>query len=545
MIKSYIECLNEISKDELYEGLVGYGLFAERIPNFLSSEGFFNFAKNNTNLRVKNAGYIKYEGMRNINVPRYFSIPNPFAYHTQCITLRDEWDKIQKYFAEKTKGDKYKISRIHIRKIVGQKALQAKDSYDNNLNNEQNIEKHLFEMNHRPYKQDGNPEQSFCIGKRYKVKADISNCFPSIYTHAIPWAIFGKNQAKEEKNTKNFANKLDETTRQLNNNESIGILIGPHSSNLISEIILVAIDSELKKYSYVRNIDDYTCYTESREEAEQFILNLSQCLKKFNLSLNHKKTQILELPLPFEEDWLRQLKTFRMDTYNRAIKYPSVVAFLDTAVKLMQENNDKASILNYAIKILHKKKMTNGAKIYFFNAIHHLTLLYPYLTPLLELLFDNKENTISLDKQIKISTDIYKLGINTKNFEACSYAIYFALKYKFELQAESKRKILNHEEILESNDCIFMLLGYLYAKSHNEATQSYINKAGSFIIELKSNTESESNKIDDECWLFTYEVLRQEKPDKLDRCGHWTALRDSNTSFIKDAFYTKTKAKKL
>lgn len=271
MIKSYIECLNEISKDELYEGLVGYGLFAERIPNFLSSEGFFNFAKNNAGLRVRNAGYIKYEGMRDINVPRYFSIPNPFVYHTQCATLRDEWDKIQKYFAEKTKGDKYKISRIHIRKIVGQKALQAKDSYDNNLNNEQNIEKHLFEMNHKPYKQDGSPEQSFCIGKRYKVKADISNCFPSIYTHAIPWAIFGKNQAKEEKNTKNFANKLDETTRQLNNNESIGILIGPHSSNLISEIILVAIDTELKKYNYVRNIDDYTCYTESRRGGTIYI----------------------------------------------------------------------------------------------------------------------------------------------------------------------------------------------------------------------------------------------------------------------------------
>ena len=228
-----------------------------------------------------------------------------------------------------------------------------------------------------------------------------------------------------------------------------------------------------------------------------------------------------------------------MDTYNRAIKYPSVVAFLDTAVKLMQENNDKASILNYAIKILHKKKMTNSAKIYFFNAIHHLTLPYPYLTPLLELLFDNKENTISLDKQIKISTDIYKLGINTKNFEACSYAIYFALKYKFELQAENKQKILNHQEILESNDCIFMLLGYLYAKSHNEATQSYINKAGSFIIELKSN------KIDEEYWLFAYEVLRQEKSAKLNKCGNWTALRDNNISFIKDTFCTKIKVSKL
>ena len=126
MIKSCIECLNGISKDELYEGLVGYGLFAERIPNFLSSEGFFNFAKNNAGLRVRNAGYIKYEGMRDINVPRYFSIPNPFAYHTQCATLRDAWDEIQKYFAEKTKGINTKSVVSTSEKLLAKKLCRPK-----------------------------------------------------------------------------------------------------------------------------------------------------------------------------------------------------------------------------------------------------------------------------------------------------------------------------------------------------------------------------------------------------------------------------------
>ena len=30
--KSYIECLREISSDELYDGLLGYGFFAEKLP---------------------------------------------------------------------------------------------------------------------------------------------------------------------------------------------------------------------------------------------------------------------------------------------------------------------------------------------------------------------------------------------------------------------------------------------------------------------------------------------------------------------------------
>ena len=35
--KSYIECLRDISPDELYNGLLGYGLFAEKLPPIATS----------------------------------------------------------------------------------------------------------------------------------------------------------------------------------------------------------------------------------------------------------------------------------------------------------------------------------------------------------------------------------------------------------------------------------------------------------------------------------------------------------------------------
>ena len=65
-------------------------------------------------------------------------------------------------------------------------------------------------MNYKDYHIDGNPEQEIFIGKKYKVKADISTCFPSIYTHAIPWALVGKNNAKENRNSKKeYYNMID------------------------------------------------------------------------------------------------------------------------------------------------------------------------------------------------------------------------------------------------------------------------------------------------------------------------------------------------
>ncbi len=57
-------------------------------------------------------------------------------------------------------------------------------------------------MNYSNWKTDGTPEPDLLIGKRYLVKADISTCFPSIYTHSIPWALIGKDDAKARRGSR-------------------------------------------------------------------------------------------------------------------------------------------------------------------------------------------------------------------------------------------------------------------------------------------------------------------------------------------------------
>ena len=76
------------------------------------------------------------------------------------------------------------------------------------------------------------------------------------------------------------------------NRETHGIPIGPHTSNILSEIVLCAVDKELSEYSYIRDIDDYECYVESEEVGKQFLLQLSNSLNKYGLRINHKKTTI-------------------------------------------------------------------------------------------------------------------------------------------------------------------------------------------------------------------------------------------------------------
>ncbi|UOD35714.1 RNA-directed DNA polymerase [Deferribacteraceae bacterium V6Fe1] len=501
-MKKYHEYMNEISSDELLEGLIGHGLFADKLPPIFTSENFFNYLKNkyldkNKELpfNVKSGkDYVRYENIRNVNIPRQLSIPNPFAYAKLAKTLAHNWENLKEYFEKITKHHEYKISRIHIRKIRG--------------------EKHLFEMNYKSFFKDKNPELNLMVGKKYLVKSDISNCFPSIYSHAIPWAIKGRENSKESKN--DWSDKIDEASRLIKHNESNGLLIGPHSSNIISEIILCKIDNELYKkgYRFIRNIDDYECFTENFVKAENFLLDLSKELKKYTLTLNIKKTVIKELPLGSSNDWVHQLNSHTF-LENEKINLPKIRNFWDFVLELFNKNEKNSSILNYAIKIISKKKLNNYAIEYHYNIVHHLTLLFPYLVTLLdEYLFIP---FIKDNKLIKsLSNNILANGRKRNLFESMSYALFFAMKYNIKLDISDLFKIVK-----DSNDTIFMLTSYLYEKKFGNDLTEYINLAR----EISKNKEGDSN------WIFIYEILPESE-----LYGDFKHIKRKKISFIKEEY---------
>lgn len=490
-MRKYIDYKNEISKTELYDGLVGYGLFAEKIPNFLTSVDFLSFTKTSTfPVDNKPKDFIRYSSMRNINIPRPIAVPEPFAYSNQAKCLADNWKELQNHFGNKTINDSFKISRIHLRKLENKPEL--------------------FEMNYKNFFKDGDPEQDIVIKSKYVALADISNCFPSVYSHSISWALVGKSFAKSKSKPSNkneWFNKIDFYTRNLKHGETNGLLIGPHSSNLISEIILVAIDYELTKqgFKYVRNVDDYSCYVDTYEEADRFFLILSEELKKYELSLNSKKSKIIPLPLASVKNWVTKLNHFNFTnsyTVNskEAIRVKELKGFIDFAIELMLDEDSDASILNYAIKIISNKHLGKNACDYYIKQIHHLVLLYPYLINLLEIkVFEPHK----IDKIVikKIAQDIYIYGLKKKIFEACSYALYWAIKYDFDIEILTIKV-----DSIKSLDCIFLMISFLYdKKNHNKI----------YLKEYKDLSKILKRDDFDRYWLFIYETLP------------WTELTDN------------------
>jgi hypothetical protein len=530
MRKAYSDYMNEISKDELYRGLLAYGMFSDKLPPIFSAVSFCDYCLTHTLSCSKKERHqlIEYEIMRNTNVPRLLGIPNPFSYHRLCRCLADHWDELCKHFETQTNGHKYKTSRIHIRKIPDREALFESNEY--NIC-EVIFKETLFEMNFDDWRTDGNPEEDILVGKKWLVNADIATCFPSIYTHSLPWALVGKDTAKQERDSHKWYNKIDKCCQDIKDGETHGIPIGPHSSNLLAEIILTVIDHALRpKWEYIRNIDDYTCYVESREDADRFLTELNEELHKYDLILNHKKTKILELPTAASEHWVRHMEhisSFKrhVSYYHNSkrywrwqLNYISVRSYFDSAIELMENNDFNSAILKFAIKVLAKQKLTPNAKKYCVKNTLHLAVIYPYLVPLLDSYVFEK---YAVDKSIieEFTLLVFKNSLRAKNYEALSFCVYFALKYDFEI----KDNELTADLGINSRSCIFKVLLFLYSEKYFDANkQSKLSDHAKKL--LKDKVDFERN------WLFVYECLSAK--DFTNDMNDWKAIKSANVSFI-------------
>lgn len=133
---------------------------------------------------------------------------------------------------------------------------------------------------------------------KYCMHTDISNCYPSIYTHSIPWAIMGKEDAKARKGDNCFGNNLDELIRHMQYGQTNGIPQGSVLMDLIAEIVLNGVDLEIEKklteykgrVEIFRYRDDYRIFGNTIEDVHEVTKYISEILSTWNFSLNSNKT---------------------------------------------------------------------------------------------------------------------------------------------------------------------------------------------------------------------------------------------------------------
>ena len=165
------------------------------------------------------------------------------------------------------------------------------------------------------------------------LKMDVQNCFDSIYTHSIAWAINGGvdiyKDTFEGKCDGSVGVLWDKMMQEMNYNETNGIVIGPECSRIFAEVIMQYVDQMVEQqllikgyrnkvdYECYRYVDDYFFFYNSeavKVDAEQLF---QMYLKEFKLSLSQEKNKTFERPFVTE---ITKAKIAIDDLLNNTVK---------------------------------------------------------------------------------------------------------------------------------------------------------------------------------------------------------------------------------
>ena len=142
---------------------------------------------------------------------------------------------------------------------------------------------------------------------QYVYDADVSDCYSSIYTHSISWALYGHETAYELRGQRNLlGNKLDEYIQMMRHRRTNGIPQGSALSDFIAELIFGYADSVLLEnlsdinvhdYKIVRYRDDYRIFVNDTRIGKRIMKELTVTLSHLGLKLNSSKTKTNDDPI--------------------------------------------------------------------------------------------------------------------------------------------------------------------------------------------------------------------------------------------------------
>lgn len=134
----------------------------------------------------------------------------------------------------------------------------------------------------------------------YLFQTDITDCYGSIYTHSIAWALHGKIEAKAKKSDKEMIwNIIDTALQSMSHGQTNGIAQWSILMDFIAEMVLCYADALLteklksikwEEYKIIRYRDDYRIFVNSPQIGEEILKSLTEVLIELWMRLNSHKT---------------------------------------------------------------------------------------------------------------------------------------------------------------------------------------------------------------------------------------------------------------
>jgi RNA-directed DNA polymerase len=201
----------------------------------------------------------------------------------------------------------------------------------------------------------------------YIFHTDITDCYGSIYTHSISWALHDKSVAKQKRKDKSLiGNLIDTYIQEMNNGQTNGIPQGSILMDFIAEMVLGYADMELSEtlnqkgiidYQILRYVDDYRVFVNNPQDGEKILKSLTEILIGLGMKLHATKTHMgcNVIQDSLKEDklaWINNSQTIDniekqlIQIYSHSLKYPNAGSICDPLKDVYNRLLERDSIRN-------------------------------------------------------------------------------------------------------------------------------------------------------------------------------------------------------
>lgn len=314
------------------------------LPNYFNFNTLLSDIKNflsNNNLPIENkiirkcnnVNYTIYSNKDGRYAWRPLEIIHPLLYVdlVKKITEKENWNLLLERFKKFQENENIKCLSIPI-----ESTSKHKDKASQILKWWEEVEQKSIEL---------------ALEYNYLFHTDISDCYGSIYTHSISWAIHGMKVAKQKRNDKKLlGNLIDTYCRHMHYGQTNGIPQGSVLMDFIAEIVLGYADLllteklskyEIKDYKILRYRDDYRIFVKSPEISETILKCLTEILIDLGLKLNTTKTMntndiIINSIKEDKYDWIlknqekKDLQKHLLIIHSHGLKFPNAGILIRT-----------------------------------------------------------------------------------------------------------------------------------------------------------------------------------------------------------------------
>ena len=138
----------------------------------------------------------------------------------------------------------------------------------------------------------------------YTVHTDVADCYPSIYTHSIAWALHGKAETKttDGRNDKTLiGNLIDWFMQDMRYGQTNGVPQGSVLMDFIAEMVLGYADllladklreSKVDDFRVLRYRDDYRIFANTPTDGELILKAIAEVMIDLQMNLHPQKTTV-------------------------------------------------------------------------------------------------------------------------------------------------------------------------------------------------------------------------------------------------------------